>query len=140
MPTLRLSDGRTVNVRRVSDIQLATDVDFGGSRQGPVIVDVVAIDGDSITPTRIAVLDHYSIWRSHQAERVPPSIQSPAVVTGMSNAEAIAAAELFQSLSSQAGSAPAAPRTLHHRTWMREVLIGVAVAVLAAIVVALLGL
>jgi hypothetical protein len=144
MPHLQLSDGRVVNVRRQNEDQLVTDVDFGASRDAHLVVEVIAVDGRKIAPTRMIVGDHYSIWRSHQAVRMRPTATHRAVDTVLSAAEAQAAADLFRQLAPPAENAAPAPGpatpTLFHRPWVREVLLGVVIAVLGAIVVGLLGL
>jgi hypothetical protein len=142
MPVLRLSDGRVFSVRRATDIQLVTDSDFGGSRQRPVIAEVTEVDGQPVAPTRLAILDGHSIWLSHQAEIAPRSPRGPAVSTGLSPAEAAQARELFLKLvgtgSKAGGSAPITGGG--SKPWLRDVLLAIAVPVVVAIILALLGL
>jgi hypothetical protein len=142
MPTLRLSDGRVVNVRRVSDIQLVTDLNFSATRREPVIIEVAELEGRPNTPTRIVVGDHHSVWRSHQVERIPPSATAPATVTGLTSAEARAAALLFDELARWNADTDAVRNRMTqsswHKPWVLYLLLPVVAGVLSGFVLWLL--
>jgi hypothetical protein len=146
-PVLRLADGRFFSVRRASDIQLVTDYDFGGSRQRPVIAEITEADGEPVDHVRLAILDGHSIWLSHQAEIAPRSPRGAAVATGLSAAESVNARELFIKLVGPGtSSSELKPPLLDNpsrdvgKPWMRDALIAIAVPVIIAILLALLGL
>ena len=167
MPTLSLDDGRTIVLRTISKRQLATKYNFSGSRERPVLIEVVAVDGQPISRTRLAVMDTHSLWLSHQAVVAPPSNGKPAATTGLSAAEAAASRSLFLTLvgdpaailspppsgsesREDVSQGPAIPRPpepsrLGQLTaWVREhvgrLVSAVVIAVLTAIVLAWLGL
>ena len=78
MPVPRLSGGREISVRRASETQLMTEINCGGSRIKPIIVEITEVDGGRIAAVRLAILDGDSIWHEHQAEFVPESARGPA--------------------------------------------------------------
>jgi hypothetical protein len=146
---LTLNDGRVLTLRRVSDIQLSTGAgtDFGASRERPLLIDVVAVNGNPIRRTRLVVMDTHSVWLSHQAEVAPRNNNKPPAATGLSAAEAPLARELFLSLVSEGRSSPAPGPIQRWKlpwAWLGkhtgQVVVGVVVAVVAAAILAWLGL
>jgi len=140
-------------VRRVSGQQLAADFHFGASRERPVLIEVVAVEGKSIAPTRLVVMDTHSVWLSHQAEFTRRINGKPASPTGLSAAEAPAARELFLSLVGEPESgltvvSPPPARAPHLlvrvASWVGKhavsVVTAVTIAVLTTIILAWLGL
>jgi len=109
VPDLKLDDGRDLTLRRDSGIQLSTVAgpNFGASRECPLLIDVVAVDGSPIRRARLVVMDTHSIWLSHQAVIAPASNGKPPAEIGLSGAEATLARELFLSLVSEERSIPA---------------------------------
>jgi len=152
MPSLALRDGGTVAVRRISGQQLAADFHFGASRDRPVLIEVVAIDGLPVGPSRLVVMDSHSVWLSHQAEIAPKSNGKLPAVTGLSAAEVPTSRALFLSLVGEATTPPTVSPPPSRRmdwrerslTWVGKhlgpVVTAVVVAVLTAVVLTWLGL
>ncbi|MGA7501293.1 MAG: hypothetical protein WBX00_31555 [Isosphaeraceae bacterium] len=150
MPDLTLDGGRVLTLRPVSKIQLSTGpgTDFrGASRERPLLIDVVAVDGNPIRRARLVVMDNHSVWLSHQAEVAPRTNNKPPAATGLSAAEAPLARELFLSLVSEGLSSPAPGPIQRWKlpwAWLGkhagQVVVGVVVAVVAAAILAWLGL
>ena len=125
MHELKLVDGRVIDAPRISDQQLAVDLDFSASREHPAIIEVIAIDGQDVAPTRLAVLDTHSIWLSHQSEIAPRSKSGPAVRTGLSPPEGRWARKLFQRLARETSQSlqnafAAPPSNRGHCWWLQS--------------------
>jgi hypothetical protein len=167
MPPIVLADGRALDVSKVSDGQLKTSIRFQGSRAKPEIIEVVSACGNAIHPTKLVAGDTHSIWIQHQTDVIPRQGARPRVVTGLTPDEADQAKALFQALASgimlhPAGVSSSGPSAIpasdavqsgtpatgkpevhplwHPRHWVRDILIGVIVAVLAGVILAWLGL
>jgi hypothetical protein len=155
MPDLTLNDGRVVSVRATSRIQLTADFPFGASRERPVLIDVVAVDGEAIPNRRLVVMDSHCIWRSHQVDVAPRTNGRPAVVTGLAAAEVVGAQEFFDLLATGAtspqASGPDSSEAVPASSWwgrfaawlgkhLGPVVSSVVAAVVTALVLAWLGL
>jgi hypothetical protein len=158
MPQITLADGSTLEVTRISDHQLQTGIGFSGRRTQPVIVEVVRVNGADIPATKLVIGDTHSIWLNHQTHLIPRRGRDPAVPTGLATEEGARSQALFLRLARSHSSAadeiePDTSDKLVYDTksWPRAVLVwcgkhlgqiiaGVIVAVITAVVLAWLGL